>query len=158
VSWPAPDRARQLPAELEQRFVHYAEPARKLNDAQQRVRRANDRRRCGLHPDGIAAVNAEHPAGVDVAFAENRSEVLCAPDPPQALQHAHRQIHQAHCDHRHAAEDRRHLAVDIDEITRRGVSSGIQRTPRADGGSGARAIDTALLRLEAAQRDRGPAS
>jgi hypothetical protein len=44
--------------------------------------------------------------------------VLRAPDPLQAIKHTHWQIHQAHCNFRHAAEERRQLAADIGEITR----------------------------------------
>lgn len=92
--------------------------ARKLNDAHQSLQRANDRLWCGLHPDGIAAVYDEHPAAVNVAFAENRSDVLGAPDPLQAIRQIHWQIHKAHCDYQHAAEDHRQLAAAIGEITR----------------------------------------
>ena len=118
MSRPAPDRARQLAAALELRFAQDAELARKLNDAHERLQHANDRLWCGLHPDGMAAVYGEHPAAVDAAVAENRSEVLSAPDPLQAIQHVHWQIHQAHCDHEQVAEDRRHVAVDIGEVIR----------------------------------------
>ena len=40
----------------------------------------------GLHPDGLADIYGEDPAAVQVAFAENRSEVLAAPDPLRAVQ------------------------------------------------------------------------
>jgi hypothetical protein len=53
----------------------------------------------------------------------DRSEVLCAPDPLQAIQHAHWQIHQAHCDFQHAAEERRRLAAETGEITRTSSTS-----------------------------------
>ena len=70
----------------------------------------------------MATLHGDHPAAVEVAFAEHRSEALCTPDPPQAIQQAHRQIHRqihrAHCDYQDAAEERRQLAVDIGEITR----------------------------------------
>ncbi len=118
MSRPVPDRACQLAAELEQRFAHDAELARNLNDAHQRLHRANARLWSGLHPDGMAAVYGEHPAAVEVAFAENRSEVLSASDLLQAIQDVHWQIHKAHCDYLHAADERRRLAADIGEITR----------------------------------------
>jgi hypothetical protein len=118
VSRPAPERACQLAGELELRFARDAELARRLNDAHERLRRANDRLWWGLHPDGMATLYGEHPAAVEVAFAEHRSEALCAPDPLQAIQQAHWQIHRAHCDYQDAAEERRQLAVDVGEITR----------------------------------------
>ena len=117
MSRPTPGRARQLAAELERRFAQDADLARKLNDAHQSLQRANNRLWCGLHPDAIAAVYDEHPAAVNVAFAENRSHVLGAPDPPQAIQQTHWQIHKAHCDYQQAAERRRQLAAEIGELT-----------------------------------------
>jgi hypothetical protein len=118
VSRPIPARARQLAAELEQRFARDAELARKLNDAHRRLHAANDRLWSGPDPDGIAVLYDQHPAAVDVAFADNRSEVLGAPDPLQAIQQTHWQIHKAHCDYQRAADDRRQLAADIGEIMR----------------------------------------
>jgi hypothetical protein len=55
---------------------------------------------------------------VDVALAENRSEVLGARDALQAIQQTHWQIHKAHHDYLHAAEDRRQLAADLGGIIR----------------------------------------
>ncbi len=118
MSRPVPDQARQLAAQLDQRFAQDAELARKLNDAHQRLQRANARLWSGLHPDGIATVYGEQPAAIEIASAENNSEVLCAPDPVQAIQHAHRQIHRAYCDYQQAAEERRRLATHIGEIIR----------------------------------------
>ena len=66
----------------------------------------------------MAALYGEHPAAVEVAFAEHRSEALCEPDPLQAIQRAYWQIHRAHCDYQDAAEERGQLAVDVGEITR----------------------------------------
>ena len=106
------------PRELELRFARDAELASRLNDAHERLRRANDRLWWGLHPDGMATLYGEHPAAVEVAFAKHRSEALCPPDPLQAIQQAHWQIHRAHCDYQDAAEERRQLAVDVGEITR----------------------------------------
>ena len=66
----------------------------------------------------MAAAYDEHPVAVNGAFAENRSEVLRAPDPVQALQQVHWQIRHAHCDYQHTAEERRHLAAEIGETIR----------------------------------------
>jgi hypothetical protein len=118
VSQPVPDRARQLAAELELRFAHDAKLAHELNDAHERLQRANDRLWSGLHSDVIAAVYDEHPATVEIAVAENRSQVLGAPDPLRALEETHWAIHQAHCDYQQVAEDRRHLAAATGETIR----------------------------------------
>ncbi len=85
---------RGLAAQLELRFHEDAELARRLRDAQERPQSANDRWR-GLHPDGLAAIYGEHPAAVEAARAENRSEVLGAPDVLAALQEVHWRIHGA---------------------------------------------------------------
>ena len=118
MSQPVPDRARQLAAELELRFARDAELAHELNDAHERLQRANDRLWSGLHPDVIAAVYGEHPATVEIAVAENRAQVLRAPDPLRALEETHWAIHQAHCDYQQVAEDRRHLAAATGETIR----------------------------------------
>jgi hypothetical protein len=116
VSRSVPDRARTLAAALALRFAQDAQLATRLNDAHQRLQRANERLWSGLHPDGIAAVYDEQPTAIDVASAQNRSKVLGAPNPLQAVQRIHWQIHRAHCDYQNVAEARRHLAADIGEI------------------------------------------
>jgi hypothetical protein len=83
------EEARGLAAQLERRFGRDAALATRLADAQARLLRANERLWWGLHPDGLAAVYGEQPAAVDVASAENRSEVLGAPEPLAAIQQAH---------------------------------------------------------------------
>lgn len=115
--------ARELAARLEQRFGQDAQLAKRLNDAQQQLARANDRLWWGLHPDGLAAVYGEHPAAVKVTFAENRSEVLGAPDPLVAAQQVHWRIHRAFIDYQAAAEERRQLAADIGEVIRHFVDA-----------------------------------
>jgi hypothetical protein len=121
VSRPVPDTARTLAAQLDALFGQDAEIARRLSAAQRQLQAANDRLWWGLHPDGLAAVYGEDPAAVEVAFAENRSEVLGAPDPLLAAQHVHWTIHRAFIDYQTAAEDRRQLAADIGEVIRRFV-------------------------------------
>jgi hypothetical protein len=118
VTHETPNRVRQLARELELRLAQHSELARKLNDAHDRLERANDRLWRGMHPDGVAVVYGERHAAGNVAFATNRSEVLGASDPLQAIQQIHWQIHKAHCDYQRVAEDRRRLAADIGEIIR----------------------------------------
>lgn len=117
-----PPAARELAAQIGRLFDDDAELARRLNDAQDRLRRANERLWWGIHPDGLAAIYGEQwpadSARTDVAFAESRSEVLAAADPLRAAQEAHWAIHRAFLDYQAAAEDRRHLAVDVGELVR----------------------------------------
>jgi hypothetical protein len=114
---------RDLAAQLEHRFGQDAELAKRLADAQERLARANDRLWWGLHPDGLAGVYAEDPAAIDIALAENRSEVLGASDPLAAVQEVHWRIHRAFIDYQTAAEERRQLAADIGEVIRRFVDA-----------------------------------
>ena len=81
------DRERELASELDRLFGEDAKLAERLNDAHQRLHETV----CGwgIHPDGLAAVYGEDPAVVDMAFAENRSEVFGAPDPLAAVQQVH---------------------------------------------------------------------
>lgn len=81
TSRPVPDSARNLAAQLNALFAQDAALVRRLNAAQRRLQSANDRLWWGLHPDGLAAVYAEDPAAVEVAFAEHRSEVARRPRP-----------------------------------------------------------------------------
>ncbi len=111
-----PERARQLAAELERRFARDAELATELDDAQRRLRDANNGLCSGLHPDGIAMIHGEHRAAVEAATAHNRSEVLDAPDPMRAVQHVHWSIHEAFTSYQSAAERRRQLAAEIGEL------------------------------------------
>ena len=118
MSGPVPGRARTLAAELALRFAQDTRLATRLNDAHERLRRANERLWCAVHPDGMATVYGEHPAAVEAAVRENHSHALGARDPLQALQQAHWQIHRAHCEYQNVAEDRRRLAARIGEIIR----------------------------------------
>ena len=117
------DVVRGLAEQLERRFGEDAELARRLRDAQERLRSANDRLWRGVHPDGLAAIYGEHRAAVQVARAENRSEVLGAPDPLAAIQQAHWRIHGAFVAYQAAAEERRQLAVDTGETIRQFVDA-----------------------------------
>jgi hypothetical protein len=118
VSRSIPDPARTLAAELALRFGPDAQVATRLNDTHRRLRGANERLSSAVHTDGIAAVCGEHPAAVEAALRDNRSQALSARNPLQALQQPHWQIHRAHCPYENVAEDRRDLAARIGETLR----------------------------------------
>jgi hypothetical protein len=117
------EQARVLAAELERQFRRDAELAKRLAWAQDRLLRANDRLWWGLHPDGLATVYGEDPAVVDLAFAENRSEVLGAPDPLAAVQQVHWTVRKAFIDYQTAAEKRRQIAAEVGETIRQFIDA-----------------------------------
>ncbi len=123
MSRPALDPARQLARELELQFAQDAELARRLNDAHERLKRANDQLRWGFHADGMAALYGEHPAAVDFAFVENRSEVIREPDPLQEMQWVRWRIDHAFIDFHTISELRRQLAAEVGELMREFVST-----------------------------------
>jgi len=118
VSRSVPGHARHLAAELAHRFGRDAELATDLNNAGQRLRRANDQLWRGIHPDGMAAIYGEDPAAVNAAFTHNRSELLDAPDPLHLTHEVHWTIHHAFVDYQAAAERRRALAAEVGELVR----------------------------------------
>ena len=112
-----PAQARELAVRLAEAFTSDQRLCDRLNYAQRRLRRANDELWWGLYPDDLAGDYEDEPAVLDQAFANNRSEVLGAPDPLTAIQRVHSRIHRAFTDYQAATEERRQLAVDIGELT-----------------------------------------
>jgi hypothetical protein len=123
VSRAVPEQVRGLAAKLELRFVCDAELATQLNDAQRRLRDANDRLWSGVHPDGIVAIYGEPPAAIEGAAAHSRSEVLDARDPLREVQRAHWTIHHALIAYQDAAERRRQLAAEVGELVGEVIAS-----------------------------------
>ena len=119
-------RARRLAVDLTCLFAKDTELAVGLDDAQRRLREANDRLWSGLDPDGLRAIYGDHPqfeAAQLQAALDSRSDVLDCADPLGALQEAHWQIHRAHVEYQQTAEDRRQLAADIGELIARLVDT-----------------------------------
>ena len=123
MSPPVSQAARELAAQLQRQFGRDADLAKRLADAHQRLQRANDRVWSGLHPDALAVVYGEHPAVLDSAWVENRSEVLAAPDPLAAVQQVRWSIRSAFTDYEAAGEERRQLAADTGETIRQFVDA-----------------------------------
>jgi hypothetical protein len=120
---PTPIAGREVPAlaaDLARQFAKDTELARRLNDAHSRLVEANHRLWSGLDPTGLRAVYGDHPQFQVVqleAALDSCSAVLDSPDSLGALQDAHWQIHRAHVDYQHTAEDRRVLAAEIGEAS-----------------------------------------
>jgi hypothetical protein len=118
-----PARARELAARLSALFCRDVEFVEWLNDAQRRLRDANERLWSGLSPDAFGLI-------YDGAAAAGTSEVAAlvgvrrgagGPDADAAvlaaLQQIHSAIHRAFCEFQSACEERRQLAVEVGELS-----------------------------------------
>lgn len=117
-----PARARELAGRLSALFERDVELVRRLNDAQGRLRDANERLWSGLAPDAFGLVyDGAAPAGQS-QIAELMSDVRSVGGRDSdgallgALQQIHWIIHKAFLAYRSAYEERRQLAVDVGEL------------------------------------------
>src|SRR5215212_1138795 len=120
-----PTQARALAAQLAALFEDDSQIAGRLNDAQRRLREANERLWSGLAPDalGLCCDGAAAPAGHS-QIAQLIQTTLRAgrpgPEPPvavrAALQEIHWAIHRAFCEYQSVCEQRRQLAVEVGEL------------------------------------------
>jgi hypothetical protein len=113
-----PDRARELAARLSALFERDVEIVGRLNDAQCRLRRANELLWSGLSPDafglvydGAAPAGESQIAALGVGRPGSQTQLL------EALQQIHWTIHGAFHAYRHACEERRQLAVEVGEVS-----------------------------------------
>lgn len=116
------DQARALAARLSALFEEDRQIAGRLNDAQRRLRTANERLWSGLAPDAFGLIyDGAAPAGhsqiarlidhaSDPAQPGAQTALLCA------LQDVHWQVHRAFGAYQEACEQRRQLAVDVGEL------------------------------------------
>jgi hypothetical protein len=115
---PVPDRARELAARLSALFERDVEIVGRLNDAQRRLRGANERLWSGLSSDAFGLVyGGAAPAGesriamVGAGAPGSQTELLVE------LQQVHSTIHRAFHAYRDACEERRQLAVEVGEVS-----------------------------------------
>jgi hypothetical protein len=130
-----PARAVELAAKLARLFEADVELVERLNDAQRRLRHANDQLWSGLYPDALGLVY-DDPSGVaggggtstlvarltDVLrgdWAEREADIV----PLAALQRTHWAIHRAFVDHQSACEERRQLEVDVGEFSQQLIAA-----------------------------------
>ena len=117
-----PDDARQLAARLSALFDADCAIARRLNDAQRRLRNANERLWSGLAPDAFGLIyDGTTPAGRSEIAARIDTALLASGPAAQtallaALQEIHWQVHRAFCEYQSACEERRQLAVEVGEL------------------------------------------
>lgn len=118
-----PARARELAACLSVLFERDVWIVERLNDAQRRLRDANERLWSGLSPDAFGLVYDDAaPAGAS-AIAALMSDALSSGRPESqtavlgALQQTHWTIRRAFHDYQSACEERRALAVEVGELS-----------------------------------------
>jgi len=114
---PVPDCARELAGQLSALFERDVEIVGRLNDAQRRLRGANERLWSGLSPDAFGLVyDGAAPAGESQIAALHAggsgSQQLL-----EALQQIHWTIHGAFRAYQDACEERRQLAVEVGEVS-----------------------------------------
>lgn len=114
-----PADARALAGRLAALFAADCEIAARLNDAQRRLRAANERLWSGLAPDAFGRIyDGAAPAG-----ASQIAGLIAATGPQtallSALQDAHWTINRAFCEYQSACEQRRQLAVEVGELSAR---------------------------------------
>jgi len=113
-----PARVRELAARLSALFERDVEIVERLNDAQGRLRGANERLWSGLSPDacgliydGRARAGESQIAAFGAGGRESETELLVA------LQQIHWAIHRAFHAYQSACEERRQLAVEVGELS-----------------------------------------
>ncbi len=125
-----PARARELAVRLSALFRSDCQLAGLLNEAQDRLRHANDGLWSGLHPDALGLV---YDDAHQVAIGQGTNSIAGRMMDPlrvggrerevetavlAALQQIHWTIHRAFIDYQTACEERRQLAVDVGELSR----------------------------------------
>jgi hypothetical protein len=115
-----PALARELAARLSVLFERDIEIVERLNDAQRRLREANERLWSGLSPDAfgliyddaaVAAAGSSEVAALMNGACDAESAVL------GALGQIHWSIHRGFCEYQSACEERRQLAVEVGELS-----------------------------------------
>ena len=113
-----PVLARELAAGLSVLFERDVEIVKRVNDAQRRVREANERLWSGLSPDSFGFIHdgagraGSSEASLMMDGARDAETAVLA-----AVRQIHWSIHRGFCDYQSACEERRQLAVDVGEIT-----------------------------------------
>ena len=117
-----PAHACELAGRLSALFGRDVEIVERLNDAQRRLREANERLWSGLAPDaGGLVYDGGAPAGYSQIAALREGALggglACQVALLRALQGAHWTIHRAFCEFQSASEERRVLAVEVGELS-----------------------------------------
>jgi hypothetical protein len=115
---PVPARACELAGRLSALFERDVEIVERLNDAQCRLRRANELLWSGLSPDafglvydGAAQAGESQIAALGAGRPGSQTQLI------EALQQIHWTIRGAFHAYQHACEERRQLAVEVGEVS-----------------------------------------
>ncbi|MHB8695426.1 MAG: hypothetical protein ACYDHH_29725 [Solirubrobacteraceae bacterium] len=118
---PVPAHARELAAQLSALFERDVEIVKRLNDAQHRLRQANERLCSGFASDGFGVL---YDSTATAAIGTGPIVALTGDGGPaansamlDALQNVHWTIHRAFCRYKYACEERRQLAVEVGELS-----------------------------------------
>jgi hypothetical protein len=118
-----PARACELAARLSALFERDVEIVGRLNDAQSRLRDANEWLWSGLAPDAFGLVYDGAASAGQSQIAKLMSDARSAGGADSdtavlgALQQIHSAIHRSFCAYQSACEERRQLAVDVGELS-----------------------------------------
>jgi hypothetical protein len=116
-----PAHARQLAAELSALFERDVEIVERLNDAQHRLKEANQRLWSGLAPDSFGLIYHDATAvatGTSAITALIRDgEPAASSQVLAALQNLHWTIHRSFCRYQFACEERHQLAIEVGELS-----------------------------------------
>ena len=116
-------QARALAARLSALFDSDARIVARLNDAQRRLRAANDRLWSGLAPDafGLRCDGVAHRGHSQIAQLLDTALSVGGPEAHAAALRAvhdiHWAIHRGFCQYESACEERRQLAVEVGELS-----------------------------------------
>ncbi|MDQ6776027.1 MAG: hypothetical protein M3071_07365 [Actinomycetota bacterium] len=114
-----PVRARELAARLSALFDDDTRIAVRANDAQRRLRDANDRLWSGLAPDALGLIyDGSAPAGYSQIARLIEAGPASQTTLLGVLQETHWTIHRAFCAYQSACEERRGLAAEVGETIR----------------------------------------
>ncbi len=118
-----PGRARVLAARLAALFRADMEIVVRLDDAQRRLRDANERLWSGLAPEALGRVDGAVAAAGGSEMASLMGDGLSGGGRGSGaavlggLEEIHWQVHHAFCHYQFACEERRRLAVDVGELS-----------------------------------------
>jgi hypothetical protein len=115
-----PAHARELAGRLSALLTQDVAIVERLNDAQRRLMKANERLWSGLAPDAFASSTTAptpRPSGTSEVAALMRDNGPDSNAMLAAMQNVHWRVHRAFIDYQGAHEQRRRLAIEVGELS-----------------------------------------